>query len=183
MIMSVAILTFPMLGQASLMLTLSDNGSGGTNAWFFGSGTTSGVIGNSAFFENIGEYNKTRNFGTGTFTLASLAGFNPSTSITGLYIDHDNGFGLDDIAINFNRSVGTGEAYNINFQAEVVGLTYDYLKEGTFSGSLSQSVSQLGGFSLVIGKSGFTAVPEPSTLAIFALGMIGLASRRFKKQS
>ena len=29
---------------------------------------------------------------------------------------------------------------------------------------------------------GVTAVPEPSTLAIFALGMIGLASRRFKKQ-
>lgn len=28
-----------------------------------------------------------------------------------------------------------------------------------------------------------TDVPEPSTLAIFALGMIGLASRRFKKQS
>jgi len=28
-----------------------------------------------------------------------------------------------------------------------------------------------------------SAVPEPSTLAIFALGMIGLASRRFKKQS
>jgi len=27
-----------------------------------------------------------------------------------------------------------------------------------------------------------TAVPEPSTLAIFALGIIGLASRRFKKQ-
>ncbi len=31
-------------------------------------------------------------------------------------------------------------------------------------------------------RSGFS-VPEPSTLAIFALGMIGLASRRFKKQS
>ena len=28
-----------------------------------------------------------------------------------------------------------------------------------------------------------TTVPEPTTLAIFALGMIGLASRRFKKQS
>ena len=28
-----------------------------------------------------------------------------------------------------------------------------------------------------------TSVPEPSTLAIFALGIIGLASRRFKKQS
>jgi hypothetical protein len=29
----------------------------------------------------------------------------------------------------------------------------------------------------------YTAVPEPSTLAIFALGLMGLASRRFKKQS
>jgi len=28
----------------------------------------------------------------------------------------------------------------------------------------------------------YNSVPEPSTLAIFALGMIGLASRRFKKQ-
>lgn len=28
-----------------------------------------------------------------------------------------------------------------------------------------------------------TSVPEPSTLAIFVLGMMGLASRRFKKQS
>ena len=31
--------------------------------------------------------------------------------------------------------------------------------------------------------AGATSVPEPSTLAIFALGIIGLASRRFKKQS
>jgi hypothetical protein len=31
--------------------------------------------------------------------------------------------------------------------------------------------------------TGVTSVPEPSTLAIFALGMMGLASRRFKKKS
>jgi hypothetical protein len=42
---------------------------------------------------------------------------------------------------------------------------------------------------LVVISDGSTAwgadveVPEPSTLAIFALGMVGLASRRFKKQS
>jgi hypothetical protein len=35
----------------------------------------------------------------------------------------------------------------------------------------------------VLVDSGPASVPEPSTLAIFALGMIGLASRRFKKQS
>ncbi|MFT6992556.1 MAG: hypothetical protein ACJASL_004556 [Paraglaciecola sp.] len=33
------------------------------------------------------------------------------------------------------------------------------------------------------GTINYTNVPEPSTLAIFALGLMGLASRRFKKQS
>ncbi|AAZ26600.1 PEP-CTERM sorting domain-containing protein [Colwellia psychrerythraea] len=36
---------------------------------------------------------------------------------------------------------------------------------------------------VVFEKASSTDIPEPSTLAIFALGMIGLASRRFKKQS
>ena len=35
----------------------------------------------------------------------------------------------------------------------------------------------------VVVRGDVLGVPEPSTLAIFALGMIGLASRRFKKQS
>ena len=37
--------------------------------------------------------------------------------------------------------------------------------------------------SIVFASVRSNSVPEPSTLAIFALGMIGLASRRFKKQS
>ncbi len=40
-----------------------------------------------------------------------------------------------------------------------------------------------GAFEKVVFRASATNVPEPSTLAIFALGMIGLASRRFKKQS
>jgi hypothetical protein len=35
----------------------------------------------------------------------------------------------------------------------------------------------------IFGASSANAVPEPSTLAIFALGIMGFASRRFKKQS
>jgi hypothetical protein len=38
-------------------------------------------------------------------------------------------------------------------------------------------------FSFALIRDHATEVPEPTTLAIFALGMIGLASRRFKKQS
>jgi hypothetical protein len=33
------------------------------------------------------------------------------------------------------------------------------------------------------GIAAAAAVPEPTTLAIFALGFLGLASRRFKKQA
>lgn len=40
-----------------------------------------------------------------------------------------------------------------------------------------------GVFEKVVFRASATDVPEPSTLAIFALGVIGLASRRFKKQS
>jgi len=36
-------------------------------------------------------------------------------------------------------------------------------------------------FDLIVGDGQSSTIPEPSTLAIFALAMIGLASRRFKK--
>jgi hypothetical protein len=44
----------------------------------------------------------------------------------------------------------------------------NYFQAGTVQGHSSLTIS---------------TIPEPTTLAIFALGMIGLASRRFKKQS
>ena len=63
-----------------------------------------------------------------------------------------------------------------------------------FSGTMTiagQSIASMGmvdGYNLQLNIGNITFqeagvnVPEPSTLAIFALGMIGLASRRFKKQ-
>jgi hypothetical protein len=62
-----------------------------------------------------------------------------------------------------------------SFQANKIQLTFNnpqqiIMHELQFSGTLVQ-------------QDQTQDVPEPSTLAIFALGMIGLASRRFKKQS
>jgi len=54
--------------------------------------------------------------------------------------------------------------------------TYTVLPTGEYALTLITSDGS------IIGRTA-TDVPEPSTLAIFALGMIGLASRRFKKQS
>jgi hypothetical protein len=60
---------------------------------------------------------------------------------------------------------------------------------GTFNPTANASLQLLSGFdngqrdwTRLEASAESNAVPEPSTLAIFALGMIGLASRRFKKQ-
>jgi hypothetical protein len=45
--------------------------------------------------------------------------------------------------------------------------------------NISRANDENEGYSTLLVKT--TEVPEPSTLAVFALGMIGLASRRFKK--
>jgi hypothetical protein len=57
----------------------------------------------------------------------------------------------------------SGTAYSIDFGGTFNSVAFDNLTFGSANPG--------------------TEVPEPSTLAIFALGMIGLASRRFKKQS
>jgi len=66
-------------------------------------------------------------------------------------------------------------------------ITGSYNASRTFGGSITKTSDRIArdssyhvwGVALVR----TTSVPEPSTLAIFALGVIGLASRRFKKQS
>ena len=55
---------------------------------------------------------------------------------------------------------------------------FDELRIGTFLGSKNALW-----FDDLKIQTTSTSVPEPSTIAIFALGMIGLASRRFKKKS
>jgi hypothetical protein len=62
-----------------------------------------------------------------------------------------------------------------------IGMAFDL-------GSLAQGASVSFDYHYVMGDTPDTVdiptdVPEPSTLAIFALGVMGLASRRFKKQS
>jgi hypothetical protein len=64
---------------------------------------------------------------------------------------------------------------------------FDPTVDGTYDFSLTAfdlNGAQASSTSIQINVgAGATVVPEPSTIAIFALGIIGLASRRFKKQS
>jgi hypothetical protein len=70
----------------------------------------------------------------------------------------------------FGRTdVASRDLYNVSF------LNSD--KDVLYTASVDARVNSIGRIDLPN-----TNVPEPSTLAIFALGIMGLASRRFKKQ-
>jgi hypothetical protein len=79
-------------------------------------------------------------------------------------------FSLDFTSTNINISINGANIFDVSgsFNSGKFGF-YNY----------SQSQVRYTGFAEEVSPS---VVPEPSTLAIFAFGMIGLASRRFKKK-
>ena len=118
--------------------------------------------------------------------------------------DH-SGVGIETLATNFGSDKGwvdnTIYNFSLGYTDTAITITLD---GGVFNnetvinvGGLSNSAGQFGFYNYsqqAVTYSGFEEdtcqsgcggstvdVPEPSTLAIFALGVIGLASRRFKK--
>jgi|TARA_R110002060_G_C2115569_1_gene98405 hypothetical protein len=111
-----------------------------------------------------------------------------------LWYNNGGSLGFTELGTTINQSSGDFEttgSYRLSWH------THDFLNNQSADYSTSASLVSGGyragdvvglNFSTVWDRVIFTAnapvdVPEPSTLAIFALGMIGLASRRFKKQS
>ena len=88
----------------------------------------------------------------------------------------------------FDESIGGGVYLEID---EL--LSEDLYSEPVFTGTLASPVFVAGYYEFGMGDSGtptsiltiseLTEVPEPTALAILALGIIGLSSRRFKKQA
>jgi hypothetical protein len=90
------------------------------------------------------------------------------------YSHTPNGMAWSDEEITVSSSNGTSHAYAFFTPAFNNGdVRTSYLDGGV----MIEKYIEFSSFNRVLVKQ----VPEPSTLAIFALGMIGLASRRFKK--
>ncbi|WP_259367148.1 MULTISPECIES: PEP-CTERM sorting domain-containing protein [unclassified Colwellia] len=100
-------------------------------------------------------------YGTRLVSKRQLAGTN------GQYWSKDSAFDLGTLASIQNIS-HTASTVKIDFLAQI--------DEGKSNESFAID-------DLSVSLVGSTAVPEPSTLAIFALGLMGIASRRFKKQA
>ena len=116
----------------------------------------------------------------------------PVSGVGGLvsYARRDNG-GTDDLIFSvFDNSMSLLESINITNLADIIetgfnGSAFRGIKRNTadisyfsISGGLANAIDNL---SFEIDAQS-TTIPEPSTLAIFALGIMGLAARRFKKQ-
>lgn len=99
----------------------------------------------------------------------------------------------DFLQINFS-DFGQGETFSWDIDVdstnhvsvygnELIGSTaYAQMSDGnTYFGSLEAIVGNSDASRFVISSVIATDVPEPTTLAIFALGLMGLASRRVKK--
>lgn len=117
-----------------------------------------------------------------------------ASSTTIVYIDFEdiitgnNAFGIKGLTLlgDFSNSLGSsftlGAFSGSTSYTLTAGQTYNFTFN--FDSDISGLISSFDRTQVSTANFRFetTSVPEPSTLAIFALGIMGLASRRFKKQ-
>ncbi|WP_232368358.1 PEP-CTERM sorting domain-containing protein [Alteromonas sp. MB-3u-76] len=186
-----------------------DNGpSGNADGWNFGNPssaddfllTSDAIINGVTFWAYSNDVSNLANIGWG---IAEDSGNTPGSYIaTGLAASTsvvDTGFNissLDIFQVDFSFSgvsLSANTSYWLALDSGVLGTN----NTSGFSGWLWTNESVKGSSSVYGGPTNWNVpngadnafqlhasvdVPEPSTLAIFALGMIGLASCRFKKQ-
>jgi hypothetical protein len=118
------------------------------------------------------------NIGTGTggylFNLGEMIGSSSNWSNIADYVGTTDYSGI--------MNLGDSGIFGLSFQ--LAGQThYGWVNISENSGTqsiLGWGYESIAGQALAAGVT--TSVPEPSTLAIFALGIMGLASRKFKKK-
>lgn len=116
------------------------------------------------------------------------------TLIDSAWLKVTDGFGIGDV---FDVFVNSALAFTTSTPGTGVGLTdpdalFDsgyysagamFLTSGSYTAEVFVNASPFGAGGAYLELETARQVPEPSTLAIFALGIMGLSSRRFKKQS
>lgn len=176
---AVAIVTTTILASnanAALILTLSDDGSGGTLATFGGSGTAI-ETGAGASFGNLGNYT--------TLDLNVLSFVTPihvvgGVSITSITIDDDSAQLTpdDDLSLFLSGPIAAGSAYAVSGSSLIDGLSFSALIPGVFVSQFA-----IGPFDqltlTVMAKA--VPVPEPSTLALLAVALGSMVIGRVRR--
>ena len=146
---------------------------------------TDGIIASGNWFNNPEDYVGWNNYNPLiTFNFGSNVMID---SIT-VYVDDSNGYGGVYTPSSVDIGISGGSLFNHQTIDPITStsLSYTFSNLGLTGNSIDIRFNRSGPWvfvSEVTFDGQEVQVPEPSTLAIFALGMIGLASRRFKKQS
>lgn len=167
---------------ANTVVTVS--GSGSTNnqsQWLNGLGTGYYDLGNP-FKSNLSDTD---------FYLTEDLFYIANQRIVFLRLDDDGLPENDDFAIYTNMSIPTNTAYSLSGSARVPGLQFAWLNVGTYTtqrqpiGNADSSFA-VGGFTLVVSNDpvrvGNQTVPEPTSMAIFGLGALGIAYRARRRK-
>ena len=129
------------------------------------------------------ESGRTRSFGSSPLKF----GFEQSIDSLSLYLvqgTNGRGPGLSEWDIELD----TGEIFSMRSsygESDLLGLSYIGIKGIESKGFTVRQTRNDANVTWSLNHIGYqvvSQVPEPSTLAIFALGIMGLASRRFKKK-
>jgi hypothetical protein len=181
------ILLISSFANAGIIVTYYDDG---TNLVFDYSGSWDSITSSGSTFNG--------KFISSNILMDDFYAFNGSYSRIANKITWTQTLGTGIFSNNFGTKYGSmiGDTFALDFVSQTNVFLYaptGYVAGDNLAGTLTiagTSIAEVGlaDASYDFGQYGSVhfrsaSVPEPSTLAIFALGMIGLASRRFKKQA
>ena len=137
-----------------------------------------GCTGHTGFFSGTTPFVGNYIYKSGDMTILATSG----NIFTGLELILGTGYSAGSQTLNWSTFIGGTLVGSGNTSVNIPSI-YGWSDMNGFDKLVFRSASDYTAYDSVKVQYKSTNVPEPSTLAIFALGMIGLASRRFKKQS
>ena len=192
-------------GYANAGLIYDNGGPSTDNGYQLGSGYETAddfILTTASDINSVEFYFQNYNGITGWGQDITYSFYNDNSGSIGSLIATGNGQNVTPVDSGLAWCCGGGNAWSVNFDlASTLSLNTGHYWLGLSGASGSNpwwvTTSGISGYNGKVNGSNTSYdfafslsgdvqsqdVPEPSTLAIFALGMIGLASRRFKKQS
>ena len=157
--------------NASLIVTLTHDGSDGVLASFNGSGQTTGDDNNTNlwFSDELGGFTSATNL---NLALNPSVAFNNALNIVALDILTSQN-GIFSMQLD-GTTGGPGTSFDILGDAVVNGLAFSTLNVGTYTPGAG-GTNEIGDFTLIIQDA---QIPEPNTLALLILGIAGIYRRR-----
>ncbi len=166
-----------LMANAFTSISLDVNGEYTYRSYYSSGGTHPSAVADSLFSADRNVLNTagfSHNYSHGYYYSGrDYSNSGSSYAIRGMYSMEGGGYGFLNISNDYAYSYSRGRWSSTTRRTHTSAIQYTQLS----------GVDHLTDTRPMFMVMKTVTVPEPSTLAIFALGMIGLASRRFKKQS